>query len=370
MAVLALDSGAQTCAIFTRNAFRAAPVQVARRHLRTAPTRYCLVNSGNANAGTGERGIAACLKTCRELARLGSCATEAVLPFSTGIIGKPLPVDRVTRAIPQALDALDPCGWDRAARAIMTTDRRPKSRSLKLMIADREIAVTGVAKGAGMIRPDMATMLAFIAVEAEVDQHLLDEWLRYASARSFNRITVDGDTSPNDAVVLIAGGAGPRVRSGSPEADSLRAAVWEVCDFLAGEIVRDGEGASRVLTIEVEQGRDVAECLDVAYTVAESPLVKTAVHSGTPNWGRILAAIGRSGLEDLCIEDVEFLLEDVPIVKNGERIATFQEERARRVMARLAYRVIIRLGRGEASAAVRTCDLSREYVTINADYHS
>ncbi|HID50334.1 MAG TPA: bifunctional glutamate N-acetyltransferase/amino-acid acetyltransferase ArgJ [Chromatiales bacterium] len=371
LVVMELAEGTQTAAVFTRNAFCAAPVTVARDHLAAGPPRYLLINTGYANAGTGEPGLEDALTCCTALARLAGCATEQVLPFSTGIIGEPLPVTAITRALPTAVEQLTDTGWEDAAWGIMTTDTVPKLVSRRSMLGGKEVTVTGMAKGAGMIRPDMATLLAFVATDAGLDEGILQKILQASVNQSFNRITVDGDTSTNDACLLVATGAsGVRVSAGSAEHEILGRVVAEVCSELAKGIVRDGEGATRLITIVVESGRSTAECLDVAYTVAQSPLVKTAFFAGDPNWGRILAAVGRAGLEALDIGQVEIYLDEVCIVRKGARAPEYTEAQGQTVMARKEITVRIALGRGTAQARIWTCDLSCDYVRINAEYRT
>lgn len=376
LALLALCEGARTSAVFTRNAFSAAPVQVARANLQAAWPRALVINSGNANAGTGEAGLEAA-RTCAAAVadRLG-CESEAVLPFSTGVIGLPLPVARITGAVPSAVEDLSEDGWLRAAKAIMTTDTVPKaiSRRVSLGSADgrRDAVITGMSKGSGMIRPDMATMLGFIATDAAVEQGALNRCLAQAVNASFNCISVDGDTSTNDACVLTATGrAGNAALTEEDEDFQVFAdAVTEVCTWLAQAIVRDGEGASHFITLHVEGARDVMEARRVAFTVAESPLVKTACFANDPNWGRILAAVGRSGIEALDLGGVDIHLDDVRIIKGGEPDPDYSEEKGAKVMARPEYTIGIRLGRGRTAARVWTCDLSYEYVRINAEYRT
>lgn len=371
--VLEAAPGSTAAAVFTRNAFCAAPVTLARRHLAASDPRYLLVNSGNANAGTGPRGLEDALRTCAALAEAGGVCAEAVLPFSTGVIGAPLPVDRIVAALPAALTALTEEGWPRAARAIMTTDTVPKGLSVRRTVAGRELTVTGIAKGAGMIRPDMATMLAFLATDAAVPGAVLQACLAEAVERSFNRITVDGDTSTNDACVLLATGrpSAPRIEAlqGAGYA-ALRDAVGEVCTHLAQAIVRDAEGATKFVTVVVEGGASQAECLDVAYAIGHSPLVKTALFASDPNWGRILAAVGRAGLADLDIGRVRIDVGPVTIVEAGGRAPGYSEEQGRAVFGAPEITIRVLLGRGVASATVWTSDLSYDYVRINAEYRT
>ena len=373
LVVFELVAGSTVAAMFTRNAFCAAPVQVARAHLAATAPRFLLVNAGNANAGTGRQGRADAVACCAALAAQRGCAQEAVLPFSTGVIGESLPVARLSAAIPQALAVLDPDGWIGAARAIMTTDTVPKGTSRHMQWGKRRYVITGIAKGAGMIRPDMATMLAFLATDAPIAQGVLQECLAEAVASTFNRITVDGDTSTNDACVLIATGrgGGPILtdRGGEPYR-ALGTAVQAVCTELAQAIVRDAEGATKFITVTVQQGRSVAECLQVGYSIAHSPLVKTAFFAADPNWGRILAAVGRAAVTGLDIEKVAIWLDDCCVVEGGERSRDYQEGWGRRIMAQSEITVRVDLGRGRACATLWTCDLSHQYVSINADYRT
>ena len=372
LVVMELAAGSVCAAVFTRNAFCAAPVLVAREHLKDSPAEYLLVNTGNANAGTGAEGVRDAQQCCSDLAELAGCSATAVLPFSTGVIGEPLPVDRIRSGLPEAIGNLADDGWAAAATGILTTDTRPKGACRQIEIDGHVVTVTGIAKGAGMIRPDMATMLAFIATDARVAVNPLQSCLSTAVNKSFNRITVDGDTSTNDACVLVATG-----KAALPEMDiadeSFRlfsAAVTEVCVELAQAIVRDGEGATRFVTVSVEGGRDSDECLNVAYTVAHSPLVKTALFAGDPNWGRILAAVGRAGIEDLSLQDVEIYLDDVCIVRDGGRSADYRETAGQQVMDQPEMIIRIVLGRGDYSEQIWTCDLSYDYVKINAEYRT
>ena len=373
LVVLELAAGTQSAAVFTRNAFCAAPVTLARRHLGAVPPRYLLVNSGNANAGTGARGLADAEDCCRRLAELTCCSPDTVLPFSTGVIGEYLPVEKLAGALPAALEGLDAAAWPAAARAIMTTDTTPKLVSRRVQVADREITVTGMAKGAGMICPSMATMLAFVATDAAVSAPLLKQSLEQAVAISFNAITVDGDTSTNDACVLVATGAGGQPPIADPSSTDYRRfceAVQAVCSELAAAIVRDGEGATKLVTVQVGGARDAAEARAVAYCVAHSPLVKTALFASDPNWGRILAAVGRADVPDLAIDRVRLWLDDVSVVRDGGRDPEYREEAGAAVMRQDAFAIRVDLGRGEAASRVLTCDLSHEYVRINAEYRT
>ena len=371
--VIELAETARCAGVFTRNAFCAAPVQVARRHLQVEAPRYLLVNSGNANAGTGRQGMEAALQSCEALASLGGCNAAQVLPFSTGVIGMNLPVERMAKAMPKALAQLDEAGWPAAARAIMTTDTRPKLISRQFEVAGVKATVTGIAKGSGMIRPDMATMLAFVATDLAVDSALLQLCLQEAVEPSFNSISVDGDTSTNDSCVLMASGASslePITDTDSEAYIALCSAVKDVCMHLAREIVRDGEGATKLVRVQVVQAASEAEAREVAYTIAHSPLVKTALFASDPNWGRILAAVGRAGIQSLDIDRVELWLDDVCIVRDGGRAADYTEEAGQRVMDQSEFTVEVKLGRGEAATRVLTCDLSYDYVKINAEYRT
>lgn len=368
-----IASGAIADATFTRNAFCAAPVTIARRHLELAPPRYLLINSGNANAGTGKRGLDDARATCQAVADMAGCRIEQVLPFSTGVIGEALPVDRITAALPAARERLSEEGWADAARAIMTTDTVPKGASRRFDLDGSTVTVTGIAKGAGMIHPNMATMLAFIATDAAIEPGPLRRLLADAVAATFNSITVDGDTSTNDACILIASGASghaPIDTRNSPAYRRVFDAVLDVCTTLAHAIVRDGEGATKFITIDVQNGHDADECRRVADAVALSPLVKTALFASDPNWGRVLAAVGRAGVTDLDIDKVTIRFNEVTIVTNGARAPDYTEEAGQRVFARPEITIHIDLGRGNARARVWTCDFSEEYVRINAEYRT
>jgi glutamate N-acetyltransferase/amino-acid N-acetyltransferase len=372
LVVMELAPGSTCAAVFTQNAFCAAPVIIAREHLGNGVPAYLLVNTGNANAGTGDEGMHDALQCCSDLADLAACSAAAILPFSTGVIGEPLPVDRIRSGLPAAMGNLAEDGWATAATGILTTDTRPKGSSRQVEIDGHTVTVTGIAKGAGMIRPDMATMLAFIATDARVSTGSLQPCLSTAVSKSFNRITVDGDTSTNDACVLVATGKAnlPEINAGGEHYSIFSAAVSEVCVELAQAIVRDGEGATRFVTVSVEGGLDSEECLQVAYTIAHSPLVKTALFAGDPNWGRILAAVGRAGIEDLDLQAVEIYLDDVCIVRDGGRAADYTEAAGQQVMDRPEITIRVVLGRGDSSEQVWTCDLSYDYVKINAEYRT
>jgi glutamate N-acetyltransferase/amino-acid N-acetyltransferase len=372
LVIMSIAEGASCSAVFTRNAFCAAPVTVAREFLAQGQPSYLLVNTGNANAGTGEPGIRAARQCCEGLAQYAGCEAAAVLPFSTGVIGEPLPVDRICAALPDALASLDENGWAAAADGILTTDTVPKGVSRQVRIGGELITITGIAKGSGMIRPDMATMLAFIATDARIEGDALRQSLSAAVEDSFNRITVDGDTSTNDACVLVATAASPLpvLQKGSADYTAFCEVLTAVCIELAQAIVRDGEGATRFVTVNVEGGANAAECLQVAYTIAHSPLVKTALFAGDPNWGRILAAVGRAGLPDLDLEAVEIHLDDVCIVRAGARAVDYTEAAGQQVMGRDELTIRVVLGRGASSETVWTCDLSYDYVRINAEYRT
>ncbi len=365
-----LAAGTQVAAVFTQNPFCAAPVVLARRHLASGGgVRALVVNTGNANAGTGDDGMARAMSVCDGVARQLGCVPDQVLPFSTGVIMEPLPADRIVAALPAARADLGADHWDTAARAIMTTDTVPKAASCRVRLSGGEATVTGIAKGAGMIRPDMATMLAFVATDARVPRDTLDTLLRDAAGVSFNSITVDGDTSTNDAFILMATGAGPAL-AGEADRAALARAINEVSIRLAQAIVRDGEGATKFVTVQVENGRSVDEARRVAYAIAHSPLVKTAFFASDPNLGRILAAIGNAGVDGLDIAKVEVHLDDVPVAAGGARLPDYREDLAAEVMRKPEFTVRAVLGRGQAGATVWTCDLSFDYVKINAEYRT
>lgn len=371
--IIELAEGSTCAAVFTRNAFCAAPVVVAREHLTTIMPKYLLINSGNANAGTGDAGLRAARESCKSVAAARGCAINQVLPFSTGVIGEPLPVDKIAVVVPEALTALSEQGWEIAARAIMTTDTVPKLVSRQFDYAGKTVTVTGMAKGSGMIRPDMATMLAYVATDAMVDKHLLQQCLEQAVEPSFNSITVDGDTSTNDACVLMASGlsgTAPIADASSQAFIDLCAAVHDVCMELARAIVKDGEGATKLVEVVVEGARDKQEARDVAYTIAHSPLVKTALFASDPNWGRILAAVGRAGVNQLEIDKIRIWLGDVCIVRDGGRADDYSEAAGQRVMNQAEILIRVDLARGDAAVRVLTCDFSYDYVKINAEYRT
>lgn len=367
-----LAPGASCAATFTRNAFCAAPVTVAREHLARAAPRYLIVNAGNANAGTGARGIDDARRCCAIVAQATGVPVESIMPFSTGVIGEPLSVVRFEHAVPIAVGRLDEAGWLDAASAIATTDIVPKGVSRFVELGDRTAVVTGIAKGSGMIRPDMATMLAFIATDAAVAPDALRSMARDSVEASFNRITVDGDTSTNDACVVVATGAlgNAPVEPGSADWPALSGAIGDVAEELAHAIVRDGEGATKFVTVEVEEGSSRSECLAVAYTVAHSPLVKTALYASDANWGRILAAVGRAGVADLDLDRIRIWLNGVCIVRGGGRDADYTEAAGAEAVSREEIVIRIALGRGRTAERVWTCDFSHQYVTINAEYRT
>jgi glutamate N-acetyltransferase/amino-acid N-acetyltransferase len=357
--------------MFTRNAFCAAPVIVAREHLQQCTPRYLLINTGNANAGTGDAGLVDARRSCEAVAALLSCQPGEVMPFSTGVIGEPLPVEKIVAALPAASADLGEANWEAAAHGIMTTDTVAKGASRQLELGGTTVTITGISKGSGMIRPDMGTMLAYVATDAALDRAALQTALHEAVNGSFNRITVDGDTSTNDACVLIASGrSGITLTSGSAEMQQFQQALNEVCRELAQLIIRDGEGASKFITIEVVGGRNEEECAGVAYTIAHSPLIKTALFASDPNWGRILAAVGRAGVPELDLRAVTIHLGTVCIVRDGGRAAGYTEEQGQAVMAEDEITIRVDLARGGAQTTVWTCDLSYDYVRINAEYRT
>ncbi|MBW8055396.1 MAG: bifunctional glutamate N-acetyltransferase/amino-acid acetyltransferase ArgJ [Nitrospira sp.] len=369
-----IETAADTkaAAVFTRNRFCAAPVIVARDHLAASPPRALLINTGYANAGMGEIGLRDALACCRAVANRLGCKDAEVMPFSTGVIGGRLPVDRIVNALPACVERLGESEWADAAHGIMTTDSVAKGASRQFKLGSETVTLTGIAKGAGMIRPDMATMLAFIATDAALNPQALQESLRRAVARSFNRITVDGDTSTNDACILLATGRSA-AKVGAVDSDSFEqfaAVVSQLCTELAQALVRDAEGATKFITIEVVEGASEADCLEVAYTIAHSPLVKTAFFASDPNWGRILAAVGRAGIHALNLSAVSIDLDDVRVISDGALAPEYTEARGQRVMRKPEITVRVALGSGSSSARIWTSDLSHEYVQINAEYRS
>ncbi|MBN8558362.1 MAG: bifunctional glutamate N-acetyltransferase/amino-acid acetyltransferase ArgJ [Burkholderiales bacterium] len=374
LTVLLLQEGASVGGVFTQNRFCAAPVQICRQHLQAgAAVRAIVVNTGNANAGTGDDGLARARRTCDALAGLLRIEPAQVLPFSTGVIMEPLPVDRIEAGLPAAIaDAQGP-HWARAAEGIMTTDTVPKAASARAVVGGATVTITGISKGAGMIRPNMATMLGFLATDAAIDPALMAQLARELADGSFNRITIDGDTSTNDSFVVIAthqAGNPPVKALDSADGQALKAAMLSVARQLAQAIVRDGEGATKFITLQVDGGRSADECRQVAYAIAHSPLVKTAFFASDPNLGRILAAVGYAGIQDLDQTRIELHLDDVHVATRGGRHPDYREEDGQRVMKQSEITVRVHLGRGSASDTVWTCDLSHDYVSINADYRS
>ena len=361
--VMRLAPGSAVAGVFTQNRFCAAPVLLCRKNIRNNVAAL-VVNTGNANAGTGEDGVKRALQVCEALAGHLGCDVDEVLPFSTGVIMEPLPAERIVAALPKAL--LSKSDWLSAAEAIMTTDTKPKAFSKKVKLSKGEVRVTGIAKGAGMIRPDMATMLGFIATDARVSRKNLQQLLERVAERTFNCISVDGDTSTNDSLILAATGAGPAPAS-RRDALKLEAALTDVARSLAQAIVRDGEGATKFVTVRVERGRSHDECRKVAYAIAHSPLVKTAFFASDPNLGRILAAVGNTGVE---VTKISLYLDDVPVATGGGRHAAYREEQGAAAMKKPEFTVRVVLNRGKAEATVWTCDLSFDYVKINAEYRT
>ena len=375
--VMTLAPTATVAGVFTLNRFCAAPVQVCKAHLEGlhiagTPIRALVINTGNANAGTGEAGLADANAVCDALAGLLGCDAAQILPFSTGVILEPLPVARVNAGLPQALGNLRADNWFNAAETIMTTDTQPKAGSATVVINGETITLTGISKGAGMIKPNMATMLGFLATDAGVAQNVLEHMVKQAADQSFNCITIDGDTSTNDSFMLIATGAAKLqiTDSDSPEYVLLAEAVTNLSRELAQMIVRDGEGATKFITVTVEEGVSIEECRKIAYSIGHSPLVKTAFFASDPNLGRILAAIGYAGIDDLDVSKLDLYLDDVLVARHGGRNPAYQEADGQRVMKQSEITVRVKLGRGAAAATIWTCDLSHDYVTINADYRS
>lgn len=371
LVVIQLDPRASCAAVFTQNAFCAAPVQIAKQKIAKTAPRYLVINTGNANAGTGELGLVAAESVCESVAKLAGVNTDEVLPFSTGVIGELLPADKIINGVPNALADLAADGWLRAASGIMTTDTRPKAASKQCRIAGKTITVTGIAKGAGMIKPNMATMLAYVATDAQLEPSFLQKVLQQLVDRSFNRITIDGDTSTNDACVLMASGAsGLAIDEDHTDYAVFIDCLSEVFIALAQGLVRDGEGASKFVTVTVRNGVDEDECLCVAYAIAQSPLVKTALFASDPNWGRLLAAIGYSDVSDLDVNRVAVFINDILIAENGARAKSYTEAQGVNAMQAEDITITVDLQRGEHSAAVWTTDLSYDYVRINAEYRS
>jgi glutamate N-acetyltransferase/amino-acid N-acetyltransferase len=374
LTVFLLDEGASVAGVFTQNRFCAAPVQISREHLASGqPIRAMVINTGNANAGTGADGLVRARATCIALARQLNVAPEQILPFSTGVIMEPLPHERIEAGLPAAIADAQPDHWARAAEGIMTTDTLPKAFSAQVQIAGATVSITGISKGAGMIRPNMATMLGFMATDACVHPLVMQQLARELADGSFNRVTIDGDTSTNDSFVVVAtnkAAHAPITALSSAEGQALKAAMLGVAQKLAQAIVRDGEGATKFITVRVEGGKTGEECRQVAYAIAHSPLVKTAFYASDPNLGRILAAVGYAGIADLDQTGIDLYLDDVHVAVKGGRNPAYREEDGQRVMKQSEITVRVALGRGDAVDTVWTCDFSHEYVTINADYRS
>lgn len=375
--LITLSKGARVTGVFTQNRFCAAPIIVAKEHILKKhpkfPIRALIINTGNANAGTGEEGITNARSICAELAQLLNCKVSQVLPFSTGVIMEPLPVERIISTLPTVIAHLRPDNWFSAAQTILTTDIVPKAISKKILLGDSTVTITGIAKGSGMIHPNMATMLCYLATDAAISQPLLQEMIHNVADSSFNRITVDGDTSTNDAFILIATGEAGNVEildKESLEYRELQYAMIEVAVYLAKAIIRDGEGATKFITVKVEGGKDSEECAKIAYAIAHSPLVKTAFFASDPNLGRIIAAIGYAGVVDLDINTLQLYLDDVLVVENGGRAASYSEQKGCRVMSQPEITVRVVLNRGRNSTTVWTCDFSYDYIKINSDYRS
>ena len=373
LVIIELSEGSQCAGVFTRNAFCAAPVIVAKEHLTQATPRYFVINTGNANAGTGEQGLSDARQTCESLSKEVTCFANEILPFSTGVIGENMNMDALLSGLSAGVSALSDSGWQDAAHGIMTTDTVPKGVSKKITIDGKDVTITGIVKGSGMIRPDMATMLAFVFTDAKVEKPALQECLKKVVAGSFNRITIDGDTSTNDAAMLVATGKSemPGIKMLNSERGKIfLAALTEVFATLAQLVVRDGEGATKFITVEVNEAKSVNEAESVGFTVAHSPLVKTAFFASDPNWGRILAAVGRAGMDGLNLKKIKIYLDEVCIVENGGRAQSYTEAQGQAVMKNAEIKVQIDLGRGESSATIWTSDLSYDYVKINAEYRT
>ncbi len=372
LVIMSMAEGSTVAGVFTKNAFCAAPVQLSKAHLDKAESRYFVTNTGNANAGTGEQGKQDAKTMCESLAEIAQVATEAVLPFSTGVIGEPLPVSKIVAALPAAYADLSESGWLDAALGILTTDTRPKGESVQLQLKNKSVAITGIAKGSGMIKPNMATMLSYVATDIAINPPLLQQLVSDAVEASFNRITVDGDTSTNDCAMLVATGASGVEYSELSEAEQIlfNTQLNQLFISLAQQIIQDGEGATKFVAVEVSGGKNSAESLAVAYTVAESPLVKTALFASDPNWGRILAAIGRAGVSDLDVDKIQVYLDDVLIAEKGGRADSYSESDGQAVMDQEEISIRIMLNRGDVDETVWTTDLSHDYVKINAEYRT
>ncbi len=372
LVLMEIASGSAVAATFTKNAFCAAPVTVAKKHLANVEPRYLLVNTGSANAGTGEQGLKDAKSCCELVAEITGANRKQVLPFSTGVIGELLPIDKFKLGLPGAIAALSESGWDEAAYGIMTTDTVPKGASEIISIGGKDVVITGISKGSGMIKPNMATMLGYIATDANIESPLLQQVLSAAVKKTFNRVTVDGDTSTNDAVVLVATGKSDAVQitEDSEDIDLFVEAIERVCKILAQAIVRDGEGATKFISIEIQNCISEEEAEQVAFTIAHSPLVKTALFASDPNWGRILAAVGRSGVEDLDIDKVSLFIGDTCLIKSGNPDPAYTEADGQKEMDKDEITIKVDLQRGSESCTVWTCDFSYDYVKINAEYRS
>ena len=373
LVIFELAEGSSVAGVFTQNAFCAAPVQVSKSNLQQSPIRYLVINTGNANAGTGQQGLQNTYATCEQLATIANVAPTQILPFSTGVIGEQLPIERLTAGLSPAFNTLSENAWVDAAHGIMTTDTIPKGASETFVLDEIEYTITGISKGAGMIRPNMATMLGFVATDMPIEQSLLHTLLKETADQSFNRITVDGDTSTNDSCILMATGkAGglPLKEITDVRYDAFKTVLTRVMKRLAQLIVRDGEGATKFITVHVEGGANTQECCNVAYSIAQSPLVKTAIFAEDPNWGRILCAIGYSDIQSLDVNKIQVWLGDVQLCKDGGAASTYTEEAGAAVMQQKEITIRVNLNRGKASDTVYTCDLSYDYVKINADYRS
>ncbi len=372
LVIMSMAEGSTVAGVFTKNAFCAAPVQLSKAHMALAESLYFVTNTGNANAGTGEQGKQDAKIMCASLAEIAQVATETVLPFSTGVIGEALPVNKIVVALPEAYSDLSESGWLDAAQGILTTDTRPKGESVQLQLKNNSVAITGIAKGSGMIKPNMATMLSYVATDLAINSALLQQLVSGAVEASFNRITVDGDTSTNDCAMLVATGSSGVEYSELSEVEQLlyNTQLNQVFISLAQQIVQDGEGATKFVSVEVSGGKDSPESLAVAYTVAESPLVKTALFASDPNWGRILAAIGRAGISDLDVDAIQVYLDDVLIAEKGGRAESYRESEGQTVMDQEEISIRIMLNRGSAEETVWTTDLSHDYVKINAEYRT
>ncbi len=367
--VMKIAQGSTVAGVFTQNRFCAAPVHIAKQHMQLTTPSYFLINTGNANAGTGEQGMADSLSCCQAVADAAKVVPHEVLPYSTGVIGEPLPVDQICHAVPAALDQLSVNGWADAAEGILTTDTRPKGASIQCDINGSPVTITGICKGSGMIKPNMATMLGYVATDAAIDEELLHAALQKANGKSFNRITVDGDTSTNDAVMLVATGSSG-VQIDEANFAQFLEQLTAIFTELAQSIIRDGEGANKFVTVTVDSAENIQEALAVAYAVAESPLVKTALTASDPNWGRILAAVGRADVSDLDVSKIQISLNSVLIAEKGGRASSYTEAQGQQAMQAEDIEILIQLNRGQVSETLWTTDLSYEYVRINAEYRT